>query len=233
MFDCSSRLVSSCSTRSTARVASPEASAWSTASLRWPCSANHVDAVEVELFDPVGTVTVESAAQEFGEHLVVAKPVRVVVDPLQEQAAPLDLFEHRLPAWHSRQRGRQPAAGPLGDRCRQQELGHLRFRGCPGHFRPGIRRSSRLRRTSAHKAGGVAAAAQDKRRQLQGGGPAVGRRGQRFHVAFRQLQATDVVQQRRAPHRCRNAMSQSRFRPIRPASATCSPEVRRATSWSR
>ena len=36
----------------------------------------------VELFDPLGMVTVESAAQEFGEHVVVAKPVRILVASL-------------------------------------------------------------------------------------------------------------------------------------------------------
>ena len=54
----------------------------------------------VEFVDPVGPVTLEAAAQELGEHLVVAKPVRFVVDPLQEQPALLDVFEHRLPARH-------------------------------------------------------------------------------------------------------------------------------------
>ena len=52
----------------------------------------------VELCDPVGMVALESTAQEFREHLVVPKPLGIAVDPLQEQAAPLDLLEHRLPA---------------------------------------------------------------------------------------------------------------------------------------
>ena len=64
----------------------------------------------VELFDPIGPVTFEPTAQKLGEHLVEAEPIRVVVDPLEEQAALLDLFYHRLPVGNPRQHGCQSAA---------------------------------------------------------------------------------------------------------------------------
>ena len=55
------------------------------------------------------------------------KPAGVVVDPMQEQPATGDLFEHRQPARLLGQRRCQCAAGPLGDRRCQHEVGDLRF----------------------------------------------------------------------------------------------------------
>ncbi len=82
----------------------------------------------VELPTPLGLVALKSTAQEFGEQLVITKPVGIIIDPLQEQTAMRDLFEHRQPARLLGQRGCQSAACPLGDRRRQHEVGDLRFK---------------------------------------------------------------------------------------------------------
>ena len=54
----------------------------------------------VKVFDLVGTILPEPTTEKLGEHLMVAEPVPVVVDVLQEEAPPLDLLEHGLPAGH-------------------------------------------------------------------------------------------------------------------------------------
>lgn len=150
----------------------------------------------MELVYPVGVITFEPVAQEFGEQVVVAKPVRVLVDSLQEQAALLDVLQHCLPARHRGQRGRQPSTGALGDRCREQELEQLWFQAVQHVLGKEI--ADHLARTGhpAHQAGGVGAAAQRQRRQLQRGDPSVGRGGQRPHVTIRQQQAIDIIEQR-------------------------------------
>ena len=48
----------------------------------------------VQVFEAVGVVALESASQKSGEHLVVAKPLRVVIDAPQEKTASLDVLEH-------------------------------------------------------------------------------------------------------------------------------------------
>src|ERR1700678_2507989 len=83
----------------------------------------------VKLSDPVGAVPFESVAQKFGEDVMEAEPIRVVVDPLQEESALLDLFQHRLPVRRTRQHGGQLSAGALGDRCRLQKIAHIEFDG--------------------------------------------------------------------------------------------------------
>ena len=60
----------------------------------------------VELDDPLGPVTLEPVPQELDEQVVIAEPL--VVDPLQEQVALLDLLEHRLPVL-PRRTARTPA----------------------------------------------------------------------------------------------------------------------------
>ncbi|AUS52275.1 hypothetical protein CAB90_03456 [Mycobacterium tuberculosis] len=68
---------------------------------------------------PVRPATFEATVEKVGEHLVEAKPIRVVFGPLQEQAAVLGLFQHRPPIGDPGQRRGQPAARAFGDRCHQ------------------------------------------------------------------------------------------------------------------
>ena len=140
ILDCSSRFVSSCSTRSTARAGSPAARAWSTASLRYPCSANHADAARWSCVTRSGRSRSSRLRKEFHKHLVVAKPIWSIVDAVQEQTALLDVLEHRLLTAYLCQCRREPAARALGDgRRRRKNSCDLSVRGCPGRSPRGTR----------------------------------------------------------------------------------------------
>lgn len=76
----------------------------------------------VQVFEASGIIALESAPQKSGEHLVVAKPLRVVIDAPQEQAASLDILEYVLPAADPGQHRCELPAGPFGDRGRPKEV---------------------------------------------------------------------------------------------------------------
>ena len=154
--------VSSCSTRSTARVGSPGCQRVVDRLVEVPVFGEPRRRGAVEPFDAVGIVTLEAAAEKVGEHLVVAEPVRFVVDALKEQPAVLDVVEHRLAARHPRQRGCQPAAGSLGDRGHQHELGDLRFQGVQNVLDRNSPITSLAPLKPGRQAGGVPAATQGK-----------------------------------------------------------------------
>ena len=146
----------------------------------------------VKVFDLVGTIPLEPTTEKLREHLMVAEPVPVVIDVLQEETSPLDLLEHGLPAGHIRQRRREAGAGPLGDRRQQQEVEDLRFQCVQDILGQEFADDVVAARQVAEQARRVVVTPKRQACKLKCCDPTVGGCGQRVDVAARQVQPANV-----------------------------------------
>ena len=147
----------------------------------------------VQLGLALGRLALESALQVGREEVVVAVPLTVLVERLDEQVLLVQPFQHRLAAGQAAHRGAKACAQAIEDRGGQQEIEHVGRQAVQhvlGQVLPecavvGAERRGHVAEQAARqprrRALGIDRMAQRQRGQLQGRHPAFGAGPQRLH----------------------------------------------------
>jgi hypothetical protein len=153
--------------------------------------------VAVQLRRLAGLVLQQAGAEQVGEQLVVAPPATHLIQRDQEQARPLQPFQHRLAAGPAGDGVAQRSRQPLQDRRLQQKAADL-IRLALQHFLGQIVKDVAVAaREGRHEPGHIGVLPKRQAGQLQPGHPPLGAGRQRRHSGLRQGGPGRLAQQRR------------------------------------